>query len=122
VSGALDPGTDVDVFGFPAGSGEVITFSVYASGGGSSNGFPSHCGYTTNAFPVLPDVEIVDSVGTVLESMPYMGVNQSGESVTNGLATSEVTFVAPASGTYYIRVTSSDGNGDENYRYLLERR
>lgn len=122
VSGAIDSTTDVDVFSFSAEAGEVVTFSIYAGPGSSSFGFPSHARVTTLFAALLPDLEVLNAGSTVLGDTPYAGVNFSGESVANGLATSELTFVAPSTGTFYLRVSASDGNGDADHLYVLEKR
>jgi len=122
VAGAINASGDVDVFSFTLVANEVATFSIYAGPGSSSNGFSSHAGYTTAFAALLPDLEVVNSSGTSLGVVPYSGTASSGESVTNGIATSEITVVAPSAGTYYIRVAASDNNGSDDHRYVLEKR
>ena len=119
VSGTIDPIDDVDVFSFTAVQGEVVTFSIYAGPGPQSNGFFAHSGY--NSF-LFPDLEVVNFSGTLLGSTTYLGSNFSGESVVNGLATIELTFVAPSAGTFYVRVFTTDGTGGPESLYLLEKR
>ncbi|HTF57705.1 MAG TPA: hypothetical protein VK661_10770, partial [Planctomycetota bacterium] len=119
VAGIIDSASDVDFYSFSAVAGEVVTFSIYAGVGALSNGFYTESGYGSSLFP---DLEVRNGAGTVLRATPYAGVNFSGESVTNGLATSEVTFVAATAGTYYVRVSPSDASGDSSHLYLLEKR
>jgi hypothetical protein len=122
VAGAIGSPTDIDVFSFLALTDEVVTFSIYAGPGFSSNGFGSHARYTSPGAALLPTIEVVDASGTPYGITPYEGIVFSGESVTNGLATLELTFVAPSFGTYFVRVAASDGAGDADHRYVLERR
>jgi hypothetical protein len=122
VSGAIDVPGDVDIFSFTAQAGDIITFSIYAGAGSSSDGFSSHSKYTTAFAALFPDLEVVNDTSNSLGVTPYSGTTFSGESVTNGLATSELTFVPILAGTYYIQVTASDGAGDSDHRYVLERR
>jgi len=119
VAGTIGSATEVDYFSFTAEAGEVVTFSIYAAAGSQSNGFYNHSGY--GSF-LIPDLQVADSTGAPLLNTFYSGVNVSGESVTNGLATSEITFEAPSAGTYLIRVTANDGAGGPEYLYLLEKR
>jgi hypothetical protein len=119
VAGTIGSNTDVDFYSFTAAAGEVVTFSIYAGVGAQSNGFYTEAGYNSTLFP---DLEVRNAVGTVLGATPYDGVNFCGESVTNGLATSELTFVAATAGTYYIRVSPSDASGDADHLYVLEKR
>jgi hypothetical protein len=119
VSGIVDPIDDVDVFSFTAVQGEVVTFSIYAGPGPQSDGFNNHSGY--GSF-LAPDLEVVNASGTLLGTTLYLGANNSGESVTNGLATIELTFFAPSAGTFYVRVFTLDGTGSPEHLYVLEKR
>ncbi len=122
VAGVIDTSGDVDVFSFSAIEGEIVNFSVHAAMGAwaftTGIGYMSHNDY--GSF-MLPDLEIINSSGTVLDATPIAGANFTGESMTNGLATSGITFRAPTAGTFYVRVISDDGLGGPEYLYLLER-
>jgi hypothetical protein len=122
VAGAINSSSDADVFSFSVLVGDVVTFSVHAGPGSSSNGFPSHSRYTSMIAALLPNLQVVSFGGTVQGSIPYSASVFSGESIANGVATTELTFVALTSGTYYLRITSSNGSGDDDHRYVVERR
>ena len=119
VAGIISAISDVDVFVFSAEAGELVTLSIYAGIGSYSDGFYNHSGYGS---ALAPDLELLNSVGAVIGTTLYAGTNYSGESVTNGLATSELTFVAPVTGTFYVRVSSFFASGDADHLYLLEKR
>jgi len=123
VAGVIDSSSDVDVYSFTALAGEVVTFSIYAGPPGptGSNGFVQNFAFLGTA-ELAPDLEVVTSVGTVLAATDYFGNFCTGESITNGSATSEITFVAPSAGTFYVRVSSADGTGSAEHIYLLEKR
>jgi hypothetical protein len=44
------------------------------------------------------------------------------ESITNGLATVEVTFVAPADGAYVVQIESENSSFSATHFYIVERR
>jgi hypothetical protein len=123
VSGVIGDGADIDHFSFTAVEGEIVNFSIHAAMGGwaftTGYGYVHHDDY--GSF-LLPDLEVVNSGGTVLDSTPFAGANFTGESMTNGLASTAITFRAPSGGTFFVRVISSDGSGGPEYLYLLEMR
>jgi hypothetical protein len=122
VAGVLESAGDEDVFSFTAVLGEIVNFSIYAARGAfadfSGIGFLSHDDYGSLLFPVL---EVTDSSGNILDATPFSGANFTGESMSNALATSAVTFRATATGTFYIRVADADGFGGPEFLYLLEK-
>lgn len=126
-AGAIPVAGDVDVFSFPAAEGEVVVFSIYA---GLPMVPPGSAAYTLDTFSatgeleLLPDLEILNSGGAVLEATPAVSGTAfcTGEAIANGLATSGIAFVAPSTGTFYIRVSSNDGLVSAESLYFLERR
>lgn len=122
VSGVIVTDGDADLFSFTAVQGEVINFSVHAAMGAwaftTGIGYVNHDDY--GSF-VLPDLEIVNSGGALLDSTPFQGANFTGESMTNGLASSGITFLAPSTGTFYVRVVDTGGFGGPEFLYLLEK-
>ncbi|HEY3227055.1 MAG TPA: hypothetical protein VGK61_08695, partial [Planctomycetota bacterium] len=118
-AGVIDVSGDQDVFSFTALTGELVTFAIYAATGSYSNGFYDHSG---NGSILTPILEILDGVGSSVASISYIGTYLSPEVISNGLATGEVTFRAPSAGTYYVRVTASDGLGDLTYTHMVEKK
>lgn len=121
VAGVVETIGDADVFSFQVVEGEVINFSIHAAAGNfaalTGFGYSSHNDYGSL---LLPDLEIINAAGTVLASTPFAGADFSGESMTNGVATSAIAFRAPSAGTFYVRVTASDGTGSVDHLYVLE--
>ncbi|HKS16137.1 MAG TPA: hypothetical protein VJU16_02435, partial [Planctomycetota bacterium] len=121
IGGVIDTAGDVDVFSFQVFQGEVINFSIHAAAGSfavlTPFGYLSHNDYGSL---LLPNLEILNAGGTVLATVPYSGADFSGESMTNGLATSGITFRAPSAGTFYLRVSASDSTGSADHLYVLE--
>ena len=121
VAGVVDSSGDVDVYSFQAAAGEVVNFSIHAAAGFFAG--QTGIGYTsTNDYGslLLPNLEIVNASGLVQAASPFAGPDFSGESMTSGLATLGITFRAPASGTFYVRVSASDSTGDADHLYILE--
>ena len=119
VGGVIGSFSDLDVFSFTVQDAEVVTFSIYAGPASQSDGFASFSNYGSD---LLPDLEILNASGGVLKTTQYSGALLSGESITNGLATSEITFLAPVAGTYFVRVSDSNGTGGADHLYRLEKR
>src|SRR5262249_48667073 len=122
VAGVIGTMDDVDTFSFPAYTGQVFTFSIYAHtvrSGNRSNGFFPFSGFGSS---LQPDLSILNGSGTTLGTTLYAGTNITGESITNGLAAAEITFVAPSMGTYYVQVSNSQTTFGANHYYVLEKR
>jgi hypothetical protein len=118
-AGVIDVSGDVDVFSFTALSGELVTFAIYGATGANSNGFYDLSG---NGSILTPLLEILDGSGTPVASVPWVGSFLSPEVISNGLATAEVTYRAPSAGTYYVRVTATDGLGDATHTHMIEKK
>jgi hypothetical protein len=127
VAGVIPIAGDVDVFSFQASEGEVIAFAIHA---GPPMVPPGSGGYVQNFFSatgeleLLPDLEILNSAGTVLTSTPAVSPTAfcTGEALAYASPTSGIAFVAPSTGTFYIRVSSNDGNVSLESLYFLEQR
>ena len=105
-SGVIDVAGDLDLYSFTASTGDLVTFSVYAKAAKSSNGWSPFSGYGST---LEPHARILDAAGVGLAESDFSppGDHSFAESVTNGLATLDVTFVAPADGTYYVEISDS---------------
>jgi hypothetical protein len=115
IAGGITVSGDADVFSFTASAGEFVLFDVYAAGldiSGDEAGFGSS---------LIAVVSILDSVGTPLSTVDISNTAAppSGSAAPNcdGIA-----FIAPSSGTFYIRIVDKAGGGAINYDYCLERR
>lgn len=116
-SGVIDTAGDVDVFRFTATQDRFLTIAVYASNGPTdSDGFFEYSGHGSDLDPVLT---ITDAAGNPLASSTCTPVNSYTESVTDGLPTAAVSFVAPTSGTFYVNVESASGTGDAANYYVI---
>ncbi len=120
VEGSIEIFQDADLFAFSAVEGEFVNVALYGPPGSLSNGFFEISPFGSFLAPVLI---IEDESGTLLARTfqeTELGC-VSGESITNGIATLEAAFVAPATGTYFAVVLSQFAL-DGGERYFLERR
>lgn len=118
-AGMIGASGDQDVFSFTALAGELVTFAIYGATGANSNGFYDFSG---NGSILTPILEILDGGGSTVASVPWDGSFLSPEVISNGMASAEVTYRAPSAGTYYVRVTASDGLGDNTHTHMIEKR
>lgn len=121
-AGVIGTGGDADAFGFTATATELVTISAYAGRAlvpPGSDGDHQRSGWGSDLSPMLI---VRDSGGNVLAISQNGLAFVSAESVTNPLPTLEVTFVAPASGSYTVTVESSTGGGGPAKTYVLQRR
>ncbi|HZN62014.1 MAG TPA: Ig domain-containing protein [Planctomycetota bacterium] len=116
-AGVIGTNGDVDNYLILVNQGDVVVLSIYAASGALSDGFASFSNYGSD---LLPNVRILNV--TPDAETPYDGLNLSGESITNGLATIELVFIAPATAGFIVEVTASDGTGGANHLYIIERR
>jgi hypothetical protein len=119
-AGVIDSIGDVDVYQFTAAKDHFVTIAVYASDSPTgSDGFEEYSGYGSDLDPLLT---ITDGTGTPLASSTCLPLNSYTESITDGLPTAAVSFVAPASGRYYVNVESASGTGDASNYYVITKR
>ncbi len=118
---------DVDVYQFTARENEVVTISAFAdqaSRGAWSDGFRGLSGHGSTLRPRLRIIRVieVDENGgppvEVEEELSHSTFTPTGngtvttESVTRGLATAAVTFVAPEAGVYFVEVSDERTRGN----------
>ena len=119
-AGVIDSIGDVDVFQFSATKDHFVTIAVYASSTPTgSDGFDEYSGYGSDLDPLLT---ITDDTGTPLASSTCLPLNSYTESITDGLPTAAVSFIAPASGRFYVNVESASGSGDPSNYYVITKR
>jgi len=119
-AGVIDTAGDVDVFRFTASANRFVTIAIYASDSETdSDGFFEYSGHGSDLDPLLT---ITDEAGTTLATSTCMPVTSYTESVTDGLPTAAVSFVAPTSGRYFVNVESASGTGDSDSYYVITKR
>ncbi|MBK7877879.1 MAG: hypothetical protein IPJ77_19535 [Planctomycetes bacterium] len=118
-AGTVDPAADLDVFAFTATQGHLVTFSVYASAGSESDGFGDLSGHGSTLDPL---VIVRDELGAVVAKSGGTLVNINAESITDGLATLAVSFVAPSTGNFTVEVTDSAAAGAPTNTYVIMKR
>lgn len=121
-AGVIGTSNDVDAFGFSASQSELVTIGVYAGRAlvpPGSDGDSQRSGWGSTLSPLL----VVRDAGGIVLAVSQNGLAYvSAESVTNPLPTLEVSFVAPATGSYTVTVESATGSGDPTKTYVLQRR
>jgi hypothetical protein len=117
-SGVIGTAGDHDFFAFSASGGRRVTVRVHADEGPQSNGFFEYQDIDSALDVALA---IVDSGGLPLALSDY-SLSISTESVVDGLPSGAVTFVPPASGTFYVDVFSSAGTSGSDYHYVIVKR
>ncbi len=120
-AGAIDPVGDLDIFSFKAGKNRLVTLQIYASAAASSsNGFPALSGFGSDLQPMI---SIRDASGATLAVSHTVLVNTIGsEGVVEGLPVAAVSFVSPATGMYFAKISADDGTGGSSHSYLIELR
>ena len=63
---------------------------------------------------------IRDAMGVVVATSTSNPLTVFAQSVTSPLPTTQVVFVPPASGTYYVEVADEGGNFGPDYTYVIE--
>lgn len=99
-------------------NGYPTTLQVYAKASVHSDGFLELSGHGSE---LQPFVRIRNASGNQLASAHY-GRFIGSEGVVSGLPTCAVTFLPPASGTYYVQIESIVNIGRANSHYLVEKR
>ncbi len=122
-AGVIGTNNDEDWFSFSAGANRLVTISAVgdSSSYATSNGLWNFSGWGS-ALP--PKLEIFGSDGTTLlaSSVSTTYTNLTTEAVVDGIALMGVSFIAPAAGTYFVRVTSDDGSFGDDKLYALRKR
>jgi len=120
-SGVISTAANLDIYSLAATAGDLVVISTYAQLR-AGTGFLDVGGFGSTLQPL---VRILDSDGTTelarARYTPAAG-NTFAESVTNALATVEVSFVAATTGTFYIEVGDQGGSASASHMYVIERR
>jgi hypothetical protein len=121
-AGAIATPGDVDVYSFSAGTGQLVTFEVFASDTATgSDGFPEYSGHGSALAPLLTIRDRLGAAVATSTSTPAGSIFT--ESIVGGLATAAVTFVAPpTSHQFFVEVASADGSSGADHYYVLHRR
>ena len=121
-SGVIGAAGDVDLYRFLALSHQIVTFDVFASS--AATGTDQQSEYAGHGSALLPLLTIRDANGEILSqttSLPANGVY--AESVSDGLPTCAVAFVAPdTTHVFYVEVAAADGTGGPDHTYVLVKR
>ena len=121
MGGVISRVGDVDRYEFTAAQSEFVVFSCYAQLR-TGTGFDLSGGFGST---LQPRIRILDSDGvTELARSSYQPAlgNSYAEGVSNGLATIEVSFVAPLAGTFFVEVSDQAGAASSSAIYLIEKR
>ncbi len=129
-AGVIDLASDVDFFSFQAQENELVTFAIFAARADLAFHSDGHSSLSGHGSALQPVIAILDDTGAILagtlfDPSPLSADSVSGESITNGLATQSVSFVAPASGTFFVAVgqdASDPGAPSPEHYYAIERR
>jgi hypothetical protein len=123
ISGSIGR-AEQDHFKVHAEAGQLVTVSVLAAGGAGLGSPLSDWGSS-----LVPSLQVVDSVGTVLSatSASRKGPLNFAETlqhplvaqISNAPPTLQASFRAPATGDFDLAVTDADGQGGTNYFYAL---
>jgi hypothetical protein len=122
-AGVIEPAVpgvaDTDVFHFKVAKDRLTTIQIYASYFSTdSDGFFEYSGHGSD---LEPDLRILDHEGTEIAYSTSDWSTVSTEDVIYGLPCAAVSFVAPASGRYYVEVTDAFGGFGSEYYYVIER-
>jgi hypothetical protein len=122
-AGAIGASGDEDWYSFSAQANRLVTISCVADSDAhaASNGFWS---FATWGSDLAPKLEIFDTDGIALlaTSVSATRTYASTEGVVDGLPVLSVSFVAPAAGAYFVRVTSDDNTFGPEMLYSLRKR
>ncbi|MEW6071503.1 MAG: hypothetical protein AB1726_02765 [Planctomycetota bacterium] len=120
-AGVLDPAGDADYFEFTATENEPVTIAIYAGASNGSDGFFEYSDYGSSLNE--PVLTIYDASATPLAaSNGDFDLNAFAEGVVDGQPTMAVSFIAPASGTYYVAVEEVSSSGGSDYYYVIQRK
>ncbi len=122
-AGVIATLNDEDWYSFSAGADRLVTISAVADSESfaSSNGFWNFSSWGSQ---LAPKLEVFASDGTTLlaSSVSAAPAFLTTESVVDGLPLMGVSFIAPAEGTYFVRVTSDDSTFGDDMFYALRKR
>lgn len=122
-AGVIATNGDEDWFSFSAGANRLVTISAVGDSAdyGYSNGFWNFASWGSQ---LAPKLEIVDTDGITVLATSFSDSQShlSTESVIDAIPLVSVSFVAPAEGTYFVRVTSDDSTFGDDMFYALRKR
>ncbi len=123
-SGVVDTDTDLDFFKVEAKAGELVTILVYADQPGSgddSDGFFDFSGWGST---LQPRLRIMNGAGSFIADArtSLAAADPTTESIINGLATAQVSFIAPTAGTYYVVVSAENVPVSSSHIYALQKK
>jgi hypothetical protein len=97
ITGTLSSDSDLDLYSFSASAGELVIFSIEA-------GFAEAFELTTWGSTLIPTLTLLDASNVTLTT-----ADGSTRGTNTGLYLVEVSFVAPADGSYAIQVGGTSG-------------
>ncbi len=123
-SGVANTDADLDFVKFDAQAGELVTILAYADQpgtGADSDGFFAFSGWGST---LQPRLRVMNGAGSfVAEARTSLVVgNPTTESIINGLACAQVSFIAPAAGTYYLVVSAENTPVSSSHVYALQKK
>jgi hypothetical protein len=122
-AGTIGASGDEDWYSFSASANRMVTISCVADSDSNaySNGLWS---FSTWGSDLAPKLEILgaDGVTVLATSVSATNTNSSTESVVDPMPLLSVSFVAPVTGSYFVRVTSDDNTFGPEMLYSLRKR
>jgi hypothetical protein len=100
ISGDVDGFGDVDVYAFPAVTGELVVLSLLGSVADASNADLDGWGST-----IVPRLVVTDSASTVLLAADDLAPHRKARGTLSGMHRVELAFVAPFTGTFFVHVS-----------------
>ncbi len=122
-AGAIGASGDEDWYSFSAQANRLVTISCVAdsNSNAASNGFWSFATWGSDLAPKL-EIFDTDGVAVLATSVSISRTYASTESVVDAQPVMSVSFVAPAAGSYFVRVTSDDNTFGPEMLYSLRKR
>ncbi len=126
-AGVISTDGDVDIWSFTAEENEAVTVVVFANPTDNEswgNYGLTGIGSDLRAVLAVEDSEGIEITTNDVSSLPtfLQGVTPSAESVVDPIPSQQIVFIAPAAGTYYVKVTDEDNDGGPEHKYLLLRK
>ncbi|QDV05603.1 hypothetical protein Poly30_11010 [Planctomycetes bacterium Poly30] len=126
-AGVISVQDDVDSWSFTAKANEAVTFVAYASYNNSySWGAIGLAGFGSR---LEAELAVEDGEGTQLATTSQVGLaameqgfGSSTESVVDPVPSVQITFIAPAAGTYYLKVADENADFGPNHKYVIQRK
>jgi hypothetical protein len=122
ISGVLSAPGDQDHFSLGLDAGQLVVLHLYA-------GSPLHGDWTADDYdrfgsPLLPRLTLFDpgNAQVAQSTRTPVGGVASAQSITNGLASATLTYVANAGGTHTLQVIDEAAGGGATFWYVIERR